>query len=279
MNAIGSRRARRDPGFAVGAVLVGVTIATVALSYLWTPFDPLEIDPELSLTGPAWPHVLGTDENGRDILSNVIVGARSTLGVAVGAVVIGMLIGTLIGVLVGTASARMRGAATFAIDIVLALPSVLLAIVLAAVYEPSTLTAIVAIGIALAAAVSRIVARDTRAVLANDFVLAARACGANRRRIIFVHVMPNVRSSLFVHVSGAAAVAILAESTLSYIGLGTRPPTPSWGRMLATSQQFLIVEPLHALWPGIAIVVAVLGFNLLGDGLRERLDPTLRGAA
>lgn len=279
MNATGSRRARRDPGFAVGAVLVGVTVATVALSYVWTPFDPLEIDPELSLTGPAWPHVLGTDENGRDILSNVIVGARSTLGVAVGAVVIGMLIGTLIGVLVGTASARMRGAATFAIDIVLALPSVLLAIVLAAVYEPSTLTAIVAIGIALAAAASRIVARDTRAVLANDFVLAARACGANRRRIILVHVMPNVRSSLFVHASGAAAVAILAESTLSYIGLGTRPPTPSWGRMLATSQQFLIVEPLHALWPGIAIVVAVLGFNLLGDGLRERLDPTLRGAA
>jgi len=279
MNATGGRRARRDPGFAVGAVLVGVTVATVALSYIWTPFDPLEIDPELSLTGPAWPHVLGTDENGRDILSNVIVGARSTLGVAVGAVVIGMLIGTLIGVLVGTASARMRGTATFAIDIVLALPSVLLAIVLAAVYEPSTLTAIVAIGIALAAAVSRIVARDTRAVLANDFVLAARACGANRRRIILVHVMPNVRSSLFVHASGAAAVAILAESTLSYIGLGTRPPTPSWGRMLATSQQFLIVEPLHALWPGIAIVVAVLGFNLLGDGLRERLDPTLRGAA
>jgi peptide/nickel transport system permease protein len=197
----------------------------------------------------------------------------------VGAVVIGMLIGTLIGVLVGTASARMRGTATFAIDIVLALPSVLLAIVLAAVSEPSTLTAIVAIGIALAAAVSRIVARDTRAVLANDFVLAARACGANRRRIIRVHVLPNVRSSLFVHASGAAAVAILAESTLSYIGLGTRPPTPSWGRMLATSQQFLIVEPLHALWPGIAIVVAVLGFNLLGDGLRERLDPTLRGTA
>jgi peptide/nickel transport system permease protein len=279
MNAISDRRVRRDPGFVVGAALVGVTVATVALSYVWTPFDPLEIDPELSLTGPAWPHVLGTDENGRDILSNVIVGARSTFGVAVGAVVIGMLVGTLIGLLVGTASARTRGAATFAIDIVLALPSVLLAIVLAAVYEPSTLTAIVAIGIALAAAVSRIVARDTRAVLTNDFVLAARACGANRRRIIRVHVLPNVRSSLFVHASGAAAVAILAESTLSYIGLGTRPPTPSWGRMLATSQQFLIVEPLHALWPGIAIVVAVLGFNLLGDGLRERLDPTLRGAA
>jgi peptide/nickel transport system permease protein len=270
---------RRDPSFVVGAALVGLTIAVVLVSYVWTPFDPLEINPDVSLSGPAWPHVLGTDENGRDILSNVIVGARSTLGVAVGAVVIGMLVGTLIGLLVGTASTRARGAATFAIDIVLALPSVLLAIVLAAVYEPSTLTAIVAIGIALAAAVSRIVARDTRAVLANDFVLAARACGANRHHIIRVHVLPNVRSSLFVHASGAAAVAILAESTLSYIGLGTRPPTPSWGRMLATSQQFLIVEPLHALWPGIAIVVAVLGFNLLGDGLRERLDPTLRGAS
>jgi peptide/nickel transport system permease protein len=270
---------RRDPSFVVGAALVGITIATVLVSYVWTPFDPLEINPDVSLSGPAWPHVLGTDENGRDILSNVIVGARSTLGVAVGAVVIGMLVGTLIGLLVGTASTRARGAATFAIDIVLALPSVLLAIVLAAVYEPSTLTAIVAIGAALAAAVARIVARDTRSVLANDFVLAARACGANRRRIIHVHVLPNVRSSLFVHASGAAAVAILAESTLSYIGLGTRPPTPSWGRMLATSQQFLIVEPLHALWPGIAIVVAVLGFNLLGDGLRERLDPTLRGAS
>jgi peptide/nickel transport system permease protein len=269
---------RRDPGFIVGTTLVAVTLAMVVLSYIWTPFDPLEIDPELSLSGPAWPHVLGTDENGRDILSNVIVGARSTLGVAVGSVLIGMLIGTGIGLLIGTASARMRRTATFAIDIVLALPSVLLAIVLAAVYEPSTLTAIAAIGIALAAAIARIVARDTRAVLTNDFVLAARACGARRRRIIRVHVFPNVRSSLFVHASGAAAVAILAESTLSYIGLGTRPPTPSWGRMLATSQQFLIVEPLHALWPGLAIVVAVLGFNLLGDGLRERLDPTLRGA-
>lgn len=259
----------------IGMALIALVIGMMILSLLWTPYDPLAINAENSLAPISASHPFGTDMLGRDVLSNIIVGARSTLLVAVLSVVIAMVVGVIAGVASAMFGNRMRSVLIFVIDIVLALPGVLVAIVLAAVYGPSTFTATVAIGVALAAAVAQVTRRAALTVLAQDFIMAAVASGSSRRRIILRHLLPNLRANLLIQASGAAAIAILAESTLSYLGLGTVPPTPSWGRMLAESQQFLILDPVVALWPGLFIALAVLGFNLLGDGLREVLDSTI----
>jgi len=267
---------QRNSTLVIGASLVGFSIAVFLLSFFWTPYDPLEINPELSLTRPSAAHWLGTDENGRDILSNIIVGSRATLVVAMVSVMICMLIGVSIGVATAMSPKWVESPAVFGVDILLALPTVLLAIVLTAVYGPSTSTAVVAIGLALSAPVAQVTRREVKSILLTDYVTAAKTSGSGSLRIVRKHIMPNLRASLFVQASGASAIAILAEATLSYLGFGTPPPDPSWGRMMASLQQYLIVEPIFPLWPGLAIVITVLGFNLLGDGLREALDPTLR---
>ena len=259
----------------IGVALVSLVTGMTAMSFLWTPYDPLSIDAENSLAPISFSHPFGTDILGRDVLSNVIVGARSTLLVAILSVAIAMLVGVITGVAAASLGSRVRSLLVFAIDIVLALPGVLVAIVLAAVYGPSTITATVAIGVALSAAVAQVTRRAALTVLSQDFVMAAIASGSSRRRMFLHHLLPNLRANLLIQASGAAAIAILAESTLSYLGLGTVPPTPSWGRMLAESQQFLILDPVVALWPGLFIALTVLGFNLLGDGLREVLDHTM----
>jgi peptide/nickel transport system permease protein len=267
---------RRNRTLIIGVSLVGFSAAVFLLSFFWTPYDPLEINPELSLTSPSTTHWMGTDENGRDILSNVIVGSRATLITGVFAVVICMVVGVSAGIATAMSPKWLESPAIFGIDIVLALPTVLFAIVLAAVYGPSTFTAVFAIGIALSASVAQVTRREVNGILLADYVTAARASGSGKLRIVRRHVLPNLRASLFVQATGASAIAILAESTLSYLGLGTPPPDPSWGRMMASLQQYLLIDPIFPLWPGIAIVITVLGFNLLGDGLREALDPTLR---
>jgi peptide/nickel transport system permease protein len=259
----------------IGVTLVSLIVGMTILSFFWTPHDPLAIDATRSLAPNSISHPLGTDMLGRDVLSNIIVGARSTLLVAVLSVAIAMAVGIFAGVAGALLGSRARSALVFATDIVLALPGVLLAIVLAAVYGPSTFTATLAIGVALSAAVAQVTRRAALTVLSQDYVLAAIASGSSRRRMVLRHVLPNLRANLLIQASGAAAIAILAESTLSYLGLGTVPPTPSWGRMLAESQQFLILDPIVALWPGLFIALAVLGFNLMGDGLRESLDSGL----
>ena len=259
----------------IGVVLVSLVLGMTIMSFLWTPYDPLAIDAERSLASISLSHPLGTDMLGRDVLSNIIVGARSTMLVAILSVAIAMAVGVVAGIAGALLGNRTRSVVVFAIDIVLALPGVLVAIVLAAVYGPSTFTATLAIGVALSAAVAQVTRRAALTVLAQEFVLAAIASGSSRRRMVVRHLLPNLRANLLIQASGAAAIAILAESTLSYLGLGTVPPTPSWGRMLAESQQFLILDPVVALWPGLFIAVAVLGFNLLGDGLREKLDSSM----
>jgi peptide/nickel transport system permease protein len=259
----------------IGIALVALVFGMTIMSFVWTPYDPLAIDAEQSLESISMEHPLGTDMLGRDVLSNVIMGARSTLLVAALSVAIAMVIGVFAGIAGALFGRRARSILVFAIDIVLALPGVLVAIVLAAVYGPSTVTATMAIGVALSAAVAQVTRRAALTVLSQDYVLAAIAAGSSRLRIVLRHILPNLRANLLIQASGAGAIAILAESTLSYLGLGTVPPTPSWGRMLAESQQFLILDPVVALWPGLFIAIAVLGFNLLGDGLREALDPSL----
>ncbi|MFZ9706522.1 MAG: ABC transporter permease [Ilumatobacteraceae bacterium] len=270
---------RRNRTLWIGVSLVSFSLMLAVLSLIWTPYDPLAINPERLLERPSSAHLLGTDENGRDILSNILVGSRATLLTGVLAVLICMVIGVSVGIATAVSPKWVESPAIFGIDIVLALPTVLFAIVLAAVYGPSTLTAVFAIGIALSASVAQVTRREVNVVLLADYVLAARASGSSTRRIVRRHVLPNIRASLFVQASGAYAIAVLAESTLSYLGLGTTPPAPSWGRMMAALQPFLLLDPIFPLWPGLAIVITVLGFNLLGDGLREALDPTLREQA
>lgn len=261
-----------------GCAMVGSGAVTALISVLWTPYDPLEINPDASLAKPSWSHLLGTDVLGRDVLSNLLVGSRTTLLTAFLVVSIAMILGVTTGVGAALLPKRVSRIAIYAIDIFLALPAVLFAIVLAAIYGPSTFTAVIAIGVATAAAVAQVTRREVTVILNSDYVIAAQACNSSKPRTVLRHILPNIRASLFVQASGAASIAILAESALSYLGLGTTPPAPSWGRMLASSQQYLLIDPIVALWPGLAIIITVLGFNLLGDGLREALDPTLRKA-
>lgn len=261
---------------APGAAIVAFVTAAAATSAVWTPHPPLRIEPDLSLARPSLDRPFGSDVLGRDVLSLIMVGARPTLVVTAVAVSVAMGIGTLVGLGLAVAPRWLRPSGTLAVDVVLALPAVLLAAVLGGVYGTGTISASIAIGIALSAAVAHVTRRDAARVLASDYVSAARASGAGVIRVLGRHVVPNIGASLVVQATGVAAVAILAESTLAYLGLGTRPPTPSWGRMLAESQRFILVEPLLVFWPGLAILLTVLGYNLLGDALRERLDPTLR---
>jgi peptide/nickel transport system permease protein len=259
----------------VGGVLVGLVVLAALLSFAWTPFDPVKVDATHRLLGFGASHWFGTDKFGRDLLSQLMVGARTTLYVGVVAVGIAAVIGTPLGVLAGMSPRWLGEFVMRANDLVLAFPALLLAIMFGAVFGADTLTAMVAIGIATIPSFARIARSGTLQVMSTEFVLAARAGGRSRLTIARRHVLPNISGLLIVQASVSFAIAVLAEAALSFLGFGTRPPTPSWGRMLQESQELLTVQPRLALVPGIAIAVAVLGFNLLGDGLRDRLDPRL----
>jgi peptide/nickel transport system permease protein len=264
---------RRTPHLAVGSALVAACGAAALLPASWLPHDPLAINPQDRFADSSWRHPLGTDALGRDVLSLVAAGARATLGTALGAVAIAMVMGVLLGVAAATWPRAAGTVVRHAGAIALALPSLLVALVLVAATGPGAATAAVAIGAALSAGVARVTSDEAGRILSSDFVAAARTSGAGPFRIALHHLLPNLRASLLVQASGAFAVAILGESTLSYLGLGTRPPSPSWGRMLAESQQYLVVDPLVAVWPGAAVALAILGFGLLGDGIRDATDP------
>lgn len=267
----------RRGGFSLvaGAVLVGLVVLTALVSFGWTPHDPLLVDAGVRLRGPSGDYLLGTDKFGRDIVSQLMVGARTTLYVGVVAVGVAAVIGTPLGILAGM-SANWLGELVMRVnDLVLAFPALLLAIMLGAVYGASTLTAMIAIGIASIPSFARIARSGTLQVMSTEYVLAARAGGRSRGYIAVRHVLPNISGLVVVQSSVSFAIAILAEAALSFLGFGTRPPTPSWGRMLQASQELLAVQPRLVFIPGLAIAIAVLGFNLLGDGLRDRFDPRL----
>ena len=269
---------RRSPTLVTGVVLVGLVVLTALVSFVWTPHDPLKVDAAVRLLGPSKDYLLGTDKFGRDLLSQIMVGARTTLYVGVVAVGVAAVIGTPPGILAGM-SARWLGEFVMRVnDLVLAFPALLLAIMFGAVFGANTLTAMIAIGIATVPSFARIARSGTLQVMSTEYVLAARAAGRPRFRIALRHVLPNIGGLLIVQCSVSFAIAVLSEAALSFLGFGTRPPTPSWGRMLQESQELLAVQPRLALVPGIAIAIAVLGFNLLGDGLRDRLDPRLAGS-
>jgi peptide/nickel transport system permease protein len=268
-------RTRRNTSVIVGAVLVGLVVLAAIVSFFWTPHDPVQVDAAARLLGPTGDYVFGTDKFGRDVASQIMVGARTTLYVGVVAVAIAAVIGTPLGILAGMSNRWLGEFVLRVNDLVLAFPALLLAIMFGAVYGASTLTAMVAIGIATVPSFARIARAGTLQVMSTEYVLAARSAGRSRLNIAVRHVLPNISGLLIVQASVSFAIAVLAEAALSFLGFGTRPPTPSWGRMLQESQELLTVQPRLALVPGIAIALAVLGFNLLGDGLRDRFDPRL----
>ncbi len=269
-------RALRHPSFLIGAVL-SLLICTVALASLfWTPEDPTKMRILMRLKGPSAEFWLGTDQFGRDVASILMVGARNALLTGLVAVAIGLGFGLMLGVM----AAQMKGrwiddAIMRALDFVFAFPAVLSAILILTFLGPGLVNAVIAIGIFNIPVFARVARGATLQVLARDFIRAAQLARVPKLVILRRHVLPNIAGLMIVQASTQFALAILAEAGLSYLGLGTQPPNPSWGRMLNDAQTFLAMSPRLALLPGLAIALSVLAFNLLGDGLRDILDPRL----
>jgi peptide/nickel transport system permease protein len=268
-------RALRHPSFVAGALLVAVLLLAALLSLAWQPYPPAEIDIPNKLAAPSPAHWLGTDSLGRDIASQLLVGSQNSIVVGVVAVGIGLSVGVVLGGLAAARRGWVEEAVMRASDFTFAFPALLSAIMLTAIYGPGLVTSIVAIGIFNIPVFARLTRAGARAVWTRDYVLAARAAGKGAWRITTDHVLPNIANLLIVQATIQFALAILAEAALSYLGLGTQPPQPSWGRMLNEAQTMLFEAPLLAVYPGVAIALAVLGLNLMGDGLRDLLDPKL----
>jgi len=269
------QRAPRHRSFVIGAILSLLVLTAAALSFVWTPYSPYEINMSARLGDPSWQHWLGTDAFGRDVLSLLLMGARASILVGVIAVGIGLVFGTMLGLLAAARRGWVEEAVMRFADFSMAFPAILSAIMLTAVFGAGIVNAIIAIGIYNIPTFARITRASANAVWAREYVAAARACGKGVFAITLQHVLPNISAVLIVQSTIRFAIAILAEAALSYLGLGTQPPQPSWGRMLSEAQTLMFQQPLLAVWPGVAIAIAVLGLNLLGDGMRDLLDPRL----
>lgn len=267
---------RHAPGLVFGAGLTLLFILLALVSALWTPYEPAAFDVPARLQAPSAAHWFGTDHFGRDVLSNVMAGARTSIAVAIVAVGLGMLLGVPLGLFAAAAGGAVDEWAMRASDIVFAFPALILAILLTAVLGPGALNAIIAIGVFNAPVFARLARGAALSLWRREFVLAARAAGKGRARISLEHILPNIGDLIIVQGTIQFSLGVLAEAGLSYVGLGAAPPTPSWGRMLAESQTIAAIAPWTAIFPGLAIVLCVLGLNLLGDGLRDAFDPKLR---
>ncbi len=263
----------------LGALLSALFVFAAALSFVWTPFEHTAMNIPDKLQSPNAVHLLGTDHFGRDILSMLMVGARTSIAVALVAVGIGMGLGVPLGL---WAAARNGGWVDEVImrgnDLIFAFPSLVIAILITAILGAGAVNAIIAIGIFNIPVFARITRGAALSIWEREFILAARVAGKNAVRISVEHVLPNILNLLIVQGTIQFSLGILAEAGLSYVGLGAQPPTPSWGRMLADAQTLVSLAPHMALMPGLAIILTVLGLNLLGDGLRDYFDPKLRVA-
>jgi peptide/nickel transport system permease protein len=269
-------RAFVSPSVLIGAVIVGVYIV-LALTADWLPLrSPVQIVGANRMAGPSWSMPLGADTFGRDLLSRIVYGARLSLQVALLSVAAATLCGTFLGLLAGYASGWLDQVVMRTMDVLFAFPSVLLALGVVAALGPSPNNVVIAIAIVYTPIFARVVRAPVLALKEREFVEAARALGARPTRILGVHILPNLFSVLVVQVSIALSWAVLTEAALSFLGLSARPPAPSWGVMLSEGRQNLELAPHMAIFPGLAIMLAVLGFNLLGDGLRDVLDPRAR---
>jgi peptide/nickel transport system permease protein len=268
-------RAWRHRSFMAGAVLTGAMVLMAVVSLAWTPHSPTEIVVGRMLQPPSPTHWFGTDQFGRDILSMIMAGAQNSIVVGVIAVGVGMVFGTALGLLASARRGWVEEVVMRLTDFTYAFPAILVAILITAAWAPGITNSILAIGIANIAIFARMVRGAANAMWAREFVLAARAAGRSGLAITRDHILPNITSVIVVQATIQFAIAILAEAALSYLGVGTQPPDPSWGRMLSEAQNFVLLMPRLAIFPGLAIALAVLGLNLLGDGLRDLLDPRL----
>ena len=270
------RMAIAHRAFVIGFGLSAFFVLLALMSFVWTPYDPTKLSIASKLQTPSWQHWFGTDHFGRDMFSMIMVGARVSIAVAFVAVGIGMLFGVPLGLY----AAARRGSLIDEIimrgnDLVFAFPSLLLAIMITAVFGPGAINAIIAIGIFNVPVFARLARGAALSLWTRDFILAARVAGKGKARISAEHILPNIANLLIVQGTIQFSLAILAEAALAYVGLGAQPPLPSWGRMLADAQTLISLAPHMALFPGFAIIITVLGLNLMGDGLRDLFDPRL----
>lgn len=259
-----------------GAGLLGAAVALVLLSFVWLPYDPSAMDIPHRLAAPDWAHPFGTDAYGRDVFSNVVAGGRASLAVAFFSLLIGAGVGVPAGLIAATARGWPDEILARINDVVFAFPALLIAVLVASVAGPGPIDAVAAIGIFNIPVFARVTRAAAIGLRQRDYVLAAVAAGKGPVRIATDHILPNLAPAIVVQSAIQASLAILAEAGLAYVGLGSQPPTPSWGRMLAGAQTLIESAPWLALFPGLAIVTTTLALSLLSDGLRDALDPRLR---
>ncbi|MGE0499933.1 MAG: ABC transporter permease [Rhizobiaceae bacterium] len=270
------RKAFENRSFVIGFVITIIVALSAVVSFLWTPYDITDLVVANRMKPPSADHWLGTDHFGRDILSMIMIGARNSIAVALVAVGIGMGIGVPLGTLAAARGGWLDEVLMRFNDLVFAFPALLSAIMITAIFGPGAVNAIIAIGIFNIPVFARVGRAGALSLWPREFILAARAAGKGNTLITVEHILPNIANLLLVQATIQFALGILAEASLSYVGLGTQPPMTSWGRMLFDAQTRMVVAPFQAIFPGMAIVITVLGLNLLGDGLSDTLDPKLR---
>ncbi|WP_040673854.1 ABC transporter permease [Rhizobium grahamii] len=263
----------RRTNLVIGGGIVAILVAVALLSLLWTPLPPAKMQIIHKLRPPLTSGVLGTDHLGRDVLSMMMVGCWNSLSIAITAVAIGGTLGSVVGISAAAVRGAFEALLMRACDVVFALPPILSAMMLGAFLGPGRLTAIIAIATFMVPVFARITLATALQAWSRDYVLAARAIGNSRFMISVRHVLPNIMSQIIVQVTIQLGLAVLTEAGLSFLGLGIAPPAPTWGRMLADAQTYLGLAPWLAILPGLAIALCVFGFNMLGDGLRDMLDP------
>jgi peptide/nickel transport system permease protein len=269
------RRLARHPTALLGIVLVGTFLGLALTAPLVSPFDPTA-QPARRLLPPGGRYLLGTDEFGRDVFSRIVHGARISLQVGIVSVGIALAVGGVLGLVSGYCLGIVDALTGRLVDVMFAFPSIILIIALSGVLGASLTTAMVAIGVVYSPIFARVVRAPTLAVVQQPYVEGARALGASVARIVSRHVVPNIAAPIIVQTTLSFSTAILSEATLSFLGLGTQPPDPSWGTMLSAGRRFMELAPWVAVYPGLAIALTVLGLNLVGDALRDALDPRLR---
>ena len=265
----------RNPIGMVGAAIVLLTVIVALAAPLIGPYHPDAQDSE-RLLPPSWANLMGTDELGRDTFSRIVFGARVSLQVGIISVFIALVIGATFGIAAGFFQGRVDAWMMRGVDIMFAFPGLVLAIVIAGLLGASRTNAMIAIGLVYAPAFARVIRGSTLAVMSEPYLEAGRVIGATNPRLIWQYVSPNIVAPLIVMISVYLSSAILSEAALSFLGLGTQPPEPAWGGMLNLARTYMEISPWMAIFPGLAIMIVVLGFNFLGDGLRDVLDPRLR---
>jgi peptide/nickel transport system permease protein len=265
------------PSLLVGGTLTGTIVAVALVALVWTPRSPTAMAVAERLQGPSWRHLLGTDPFGRDVLSQLMVGASTSFAIAMTAIGLAVVVGTALGLFAAARPGSIPSALVMRIaDFAFAFPVVLTAMLIAAIREPGAINVVLAVGLFNVPVFVRLTRGTALQVTALDFVAAARLAGVGEVRIFLREVLPNIIGPIVVQATIQFALAILAEAGLSYLGLGVRPPNPSWGRMLAEAQTYMGRQPGLAVFPGLAVALSVIGLNLLGDGLGDLLDPKRR---